>query len=160
MTGYNPRYDDDNSLDEEDLVANQSNPGLYIISDLDLSTSNGVKTKGTGETTSILETTQTPKTETSSHPRSHLSSATITTATTTTTSAKTTEINNLEVESQRKKCSGSLSAPMLKPSILLLVNGNKDNDTIATTTSASADDGTTAATNNDDNANDVEMSDE
>ena len=42
MTEYNPRYDDDNSLDEEDLVANQSNPGLYIIGDLDLSTSNGV----------------------------------------------------------------------------------------------------------------------
>ena len=42
MTEYNPRYDDDNSLDEEDLVANQSNPGLYIIGDLDLSTSDGV----------------------------------------------------------------------------------------------------------------------
>ena len=54
MTEYNPRYDDDNSLDEEDLVANQSNPGLYIIGDLDLSTSNGVYEIERGDKKGVL----------------------------------------------------------------------------------------------------------
>ena len=54
MTEYNPRYDDDNSLDEEDLVANQSNPGLYIIGDLDLSTSNGVHEIERGDKKGVL----------------------------------------------------------------------------------------------------------
>ena len=159
---YNPQDDNDNSLDEEDVVANQPNSRLNTIDDIahnDGHTSEEEKrtrdinnkqtlddaqpsiktTEDNREPPSNLGTIQTPESVMPSPP---LPTTTLPTATTTSTKANGS--SNSEVEPQKKKYFRSLSASRPKQSTLLPANGAKDSTTATpsptTNTTSSNDD--------------------